>query len=528
MPSLDRRAAARRRAWGRGPMILRFEPLEDRQLMTGSMSGIALPDLISTAFATPHTADYNSTIEVKGAIKNAGDAPVPPGAIAGIYASPTQVIGPGSVLLGVVTINAGLQPGATQAYDEQITLPPSPLPGMGAASTALHLGVRVDPQGVIPELNNNNKEGLGLDIDQSVVTITPNRPSSLVGTAFGLSAPTATWGQTITITAQIANKAQGDAPATRARIVLTPNGQVPGGANDVTVGSIPIPAIPAFQTTNVTQDVTLPAAAPSLLTGQGAYLISMIQDADHQAGSIVQNSAVQGLGLDTAIITIGNGTNSSVAKGPLPDLAASGVVTPASPLYWGQSFQVTTAIQNIGKADSGSFTVEFLLTGANASLNPSLFLGQAQVSGIKAGYSQNIIQSLKLPSRLPFGYNIASLTYGRIVAIVDPENTVDETIKTNNTAVSAPFTLQLLGANGTTTVPTLPPVRTNQPVPTTAPAATTPKAVVVPKKPGAYKIPAKKKSPSLFHQITNYPSTIIVFFTKLSSKPAKKRVVKKV
>ena len=32
MPSHDRRAAARRRAWGRGPIILRFEPLEERQL----------------------------------------------------------------------------------------------------------------------------------------------------------------------------------------------------------------------------------------------------------------------------------------------------------------------------------------------------------------------------------------------------------------------------------------------------------------------------------------------------------------
>ena len=34
MSSYDRRAAARRRAWGRGPIILRFEPLEGRQLLS--------------------------------------------------------------------------------------------------------------------------------------------------------------------------------------------------------------------------------------------------------------------------------------------------------------------------------------------------------------------------------------------------------------------------------------------------------------------------------------------------------------
>ena len=84
---LDRRAAARRRAWGRGPMILRFEPLEGRQLMAALPTGVALPDLVSTSFTTPQASDYNSTIEVKGAIANVGSAAVPPGAIAGIYAS---------------------------------------------------------------------------------------------------------------------------------------------------------------------------------------------------------------------------------------------------------------------------------------------------------------------------------------------------------------------------------------------------------------------------------------------------------
>ena len=419
----------------------------------------------------------------------------------------------------MVTINAGLVPGGTQAYDQQLTLPPSPLPGMNATSTSLFLGVRIDPQGVIPELSNNNKEGLGRGIDQSVITITPDRPSSLVGTSFGISSASVTWGQTLTISAQIANKAQGDAPATRAKIVLTPNGQVPGGPNDVTVGSIAVPAIPAFQTTNIAQDITLPAAAPSLLAGQGAYLISIIQDADHQASPISQNAVVQGLGLDTAVISIGNAAN-AVAKGPLPDLAATGVITPASPLYWGQTFQVTTAVQNIGKADSGSFNVVFLLTGVNSALSPSIVLGEAQVSGVKAGFSQYVIQSVTLPSRLPYGFSIASITTGRIVAVIDPENTIDEPLKTNNSAASAPITLQLLGSNGTTTVPSSPPVRTNQPLPT--PIVTVPKAPVIPTKRGAYRLPPKKKNPDVYHQITTIPRPSTTSSSELSHRPPRK------
>ena len=43
MPSNDRRAAGRRRAWGRGPIILKLESLERRALMTaGGTSGMNL------------------------------------------------------------------------------------------------------------------------------------------------------------------------------------------------------------------------------------------------------------------------------------------------------------------------------------------------------------------------------------------------------------------------------------------------------------------------------------------------------
>src|SRR4051794_26663351 len=35
MSSHDRRSAGRRRAWGRGPIILKFDPLERREVLSG-------------------------------------------------------------------------------------------------------------------------------------------------------------------------------------------------------------------------------------------------------------------------------------------------------------------------------------------------------------------------------------------------------------------------------------------------------------------------------------------------------------
>ena len=73
MSSNERRAAARRRAWGRGPIILRFEPLEGRQLLATSVVGPS-PDLLATSFNTVHTADWGDLIHATGTIANQGTA----------------------------------------------------------------------------------------------------------------------------------------------------------------------------------------------------------------------------------------------------------------------------------------------------------------------------------------------------------------------------------------------------------------------------------------------------------------------
>ena len=74
MTPQQRRAAGRRRAWGRGPVILRFERLEGRQLLTTTTPPQPLPDLVGADFATAHNLNWGDTFQAIGTILNQGNA----------------------------------------------------------------------------------------------------------------------------------------------------------------------------------------------------------------------------------------------------------------------------------------------------------------------------------------------------------------------------------------------------------------------------------------------------------------------
>ncbi len=494
MSSRDRRAAARRRAWGRGPIILRFEPLEGRQLMAAAAT--PLPDLVATSFSATPSGDWGQAVQVSGTIANIGTAALPAGAVAALYASPANAIGSSALALGTVAIDAGLAPGATQPFSTTVTLPPSPLTGMGMNSP-LFIDMDIDPQNLTPESSKANNQGQGLGLDESIVTITPAPAANLIGTSFDVSTTAAIWGQTISVTAQIKDNGQGPAAPTRAKVVLTPDGQVPGGAGDITIGNFAVPALLPFQTVNLVQQITLPATPPNSLGNSGQYTISMIQDADHVTSPLVQQVTMQGPGLDEATLGIpiptpNTSTTTTTASGTtttttttattsLADLAPTSITLPASTLNWGQGYLVDTSVQNLGQAASTPTTIAFYLTSDTSAPNQGYFLGQAAIPSLAAGGSQDIAQAIVLPNRLPYGAQVPSVSYGRVLAIVDPENIVDETSKNNNDAQSAPVTLRLLWGGADSLVPTSPPIRTSQPIATTTTTttATTPAVAAI-------------------------------------------------
>ena len=211
MPTLNRRAAGRRRAWGRGPIILRFDSLEPRELLTAPPP---LADLAGTSLVTTHAADWNDTVGVQGNIVNQGGSTVTVPFEVALYASPSTAIGRYAVPVGEVMIPAGITPGQTVPFNTTIKLPSTPIPGVGNAGV-VYIDMKIDPNQAVPQSNRRTNSGLGIPYESSYITITPDQPSDLLGSTLAVSAPTTTWGSTITVTAQIRNAGAGASPPTR-------------------------------------------------------------------------------------------------------------------------------------------------------------------------------------------------------------------------------------------------------------------------------------------------------------------------
>jgi hypothetical protein len=554
MTPQQRRAAGRRRAWGRGPVILRFERLEGRQLMTATPTPPAppqpLPDLVGADFATPHTLNWGATFQAIGTILNQGNATTTVPFNVEVYAATGTTIDKTSVPLGVITIPAGLGPQQTSNFDQNFTLPATAIPNY-SSSNPIYIDLFVNPNKAVTESKYKNDEGVGQGFDSSPIVIVPEEPSLLVGSSLSINPTSTTWGQTITVTAQIRNNAQGDAPPTRAKIVLTPSGLNPGSPYDFTVGYLNVPAIPAWQTVNVQQQITLPATAPSSLSGDTQFALSMAQDADYVANPIYPHVATQGQGLDVTPLTITATTSSPTptATPSLPDVAPSNVVVTSKSVFWGYNFQVSANFQNLGQADAGPIEVMYLLTGTGGSIANAVFLGESMLPAMKQGASQVVNQTVHLPSVLPNGQSIPSDALGRIAVLVDPDHVVDQTLRSNSLAESAPVTLRVMGTDGSSTVPTSPPVGTSlgQPQPAGNIQSTTSQAVAaaVPASPKAkaarqgataklHRQAAPKRqsiTSRIEHQLKVFPSNVQNFLNNVvgnstKSKPKAKKKTK--
>ncbi len=105
-----------------------------------------------------------------------------------------------------------------------------------------------------------------------------------------------------------------------------------------------------------------------------------------------------------------------------------------------------------GQATPAPFQVYYLLTGQAGSITDAIYLGQTDVSGLAAGADDPITQSLTLPTRLPSGVTLNSVGYARIAVIVDPNDFINESLRSNSQTISAPFIVRLPGS--ASTVPT--------------------------------------------------------------------------
>ena len=334
-----RRSEGRRRAWGRGPIILKFDSLEKREVLSAVPHN--LPDLVGSSLVVVQSADWGDTVTITGQVTNQGDAAAAGSFNVAIYAGSRPTINRTSVLLGEVTIPNGLAAGQSIPFTTTVKLPVNPVPGMGSSGN-LSIGLKVDPEKKITESNERNDMGIGPGYDQALVQIAPSQPAQLLATSVGIYPSAATWGQTLSVTTQVTNRSYGAAPETRAQVVLTPAGIAQGTGADVTLGSITVPAIQPWQTVNVEKTFTLPSIPPVLLAGATSFTLTILPDADFLTNPVGPHFAVGGTGVDQAAVTINlpSGVTTTPVQTNLPDLAVSTVTTSTSDLVWGGSFDI--------------------------------------------------------------------------------------------------------------------------------------------------------------------------------------------
>jgi len=415
----------------------------------------SLPDLVNSALTTSNSAsDWGQTIEVEGQVKNQGGGITTVPFSIELYASPIRGIDRYSVPLGSVTIPAGLGAGQIAAYQTSLILPNTPIPDVSSDGGTVHINAVVNPNHAVVESNYRNNEDLGPPYDSVPILIAVPAPAELLGTTLAVAPAAATWGSVITVTGQVTNQGTGPSPQTRALLSLTPAGLTYGDETTVGIGSVTIPPLAASQTYNFVQNITLPAVEPVTVTNYTSFGLSMTQDANYVTDDLYPHGPTQGIGYDQTPITITTSPTSTATTPLLPDLAASSILQPQHTLYWGQSFTVSTAVQNLGQGAAAPFRVFFLLTGQTGSLTDSIFLGETTVNGLAPGAVAPITQTLQLPGSLPNGVNLGPVGYGRVSVIADPESMLDESLRSNGGATSAPFVIRLPG--NATTVPTRP------------------------------------------------------------------------
>ena len=265
-------------------------------------------------------------------------------------------------------------------------------------SGIVYIDMKIDPTQSVPQSNRRTDSGLGIPYESSYITITPNQPSNLEGSTLAVSAPTTTWGSTITVTAQIRNAGAGASPATRALLVLTPTGTTPTWPNDVSIGSLSIPAIPAYQTVNVVQNITLPANVPISAQQQRQHGVHAFDDPGCRLRDQLELPAPasrSGLGYDLVNMTISPSATATAEHGTAAGPGGFVGLAVGQFSFVGRDVPGhDDACRTWAQATRAPFTVRFLLIGENGSINQGIFLGDAQIPGLAAGFNQPLVQTL--------------------------------------------------------------------------------------------------------------------------------------
>lgn len=348
---------------------------------------IASPNVISVGFPT--------TIELD--VENLGKVNAPPTSLSYVL-SADNVIDNNDFFYNTRSVPA-IDSLKDVTISSQLTIPSAIDPG------DYFIILDVDPQGLIPELDENN--------NRISVEITINVPDLAILNE-GLDKEVVGTSEVLEMETRVTNlSSSAKAPNSFLYFYLSEDETVDGDdrlADIVSVESLELGAT----STNKVVNYTIPADVEA-----GNYFILFSADAPQQVNESDETNNVAAVSIE--IVN--------------PDLNPTNLVLSKSSLELSEAFNVTVQIDNIGDSKSASGNVKYYLSTEEMNLNDSsIYLGQNFHGEIAIAESATLENyQVSIPSFIdPADYNL--------LVFVDPDSLIAE-MDENNNIVSSPINL---------------------------------------------------------------------------------------
>lgn len=385
MSSRDRRAAGRRRAWGRGPVILKFEPLEGRQLLSADLAGSVAANPPAPAETLPADAEKIVAIAAEEVTTTSEEPSHSP------------------------TTDGTDQPSLTIFSDED--------------QLELTVVSDDDDQAELLAARENQAEAVPVSAP-TTSSATPNTGQpDLVAVRF-MAQSNLDWDQEFTAQIGVMNQGKGttDKPFT-IDVYASPTMSLTQGA--VKVGSVDVPAGlkpgEAFQFERRLSTPQVPIV--DMAKSPSYYLLLHVDSKNEIAESNESNNVNRGLqGVDVSMVTV-------TPRQP-SDLQAAGLAVSPGQLQWGGKLRVDAAVQNKGAGQAPPTNAWVVLSPANDTTpfsTSSYTIGTVAIPAINGNQSVQVSQEIRLPVEPPKA--LASLQNFKVTLIVDADKVADPVIR---------------------------------------------------------------------------------------------------
>jgi subtilase family serine protease len=362
------------------------ESNENNNVKAGSSIPIG-PDLMVSALTVPASAAAGGSVSISETTKNQGGGSAAASATS-FYLSANFLLDTADTLLTTRAVGT-LAPGAIDSATTIVAIPAETAGGI------YYIVAKADGPGVVTETQeaNNVKFSTALKIGPDLVV-----SSAVIPTVAGAGFP-------LTVNDTVKNQGSGASGPSTTSFYLSTNFSLDPG--DKLIGSRNVPSLAAAATSAGSTTVTVPADTPL-----GLYFILVSAD---DANAVVESAETNNLSYGTTRVG--------------PDLTESALTAPASAVA-GATISVTDTVKNIGGGSVSASTTKFYLSNNFTFDAADVSIGSRTVIALAPNGTNSGTVSLTVPTGTAPG-----LYY--IIAVTDADETVPETIETNNTRALA-------------------------------------------------------------------------------------------